>query len=175
MLKIAMKIYFDRLLSRWSEIDGGLPQAPIIEDVEPTFYLEGSDEEGIAQWRPIEKTVTTDLSEIEAVIRTELHSTIKEYFNSYWFANLGGHYHGYGIQLESVLPGIEDKIFLGKVVGYRTTHGDDRIFIPMGFEKNGLLVVVENGSGRVCFEEYGSNRFEEVAESLESLIANLIP
>ncbi|PFD67357.1 SecY interacting protein Syd, partial [Bacillus cereus] len=100
-------------------------------------------------------------------------NSIKEYYNSYWFLDLGGNYLGYDFELNPVIPGIELHDFYVSLQGYRGAHDNQLNNIPIGMEFNGLLVVVDNENGQVKLEDYESRSFEVICDSLAELILNL--
>ncbi|MGA8943075.1 MAG: SecY-interacting protein Syd [Thermoactinomyces sp.] len=70
------------------------------------------DEEGNVSWKLMEKHKNHDLTGLENQLGVVLHPSIKEYFNSYWFASLDGFIGKHYIRLEAVLPNIELDSFI---------------------------------------------------------------
>ncbi len=64
----------------------------------------------------------------------QLHNSIKEYYNSYCFLDLGGNYLGYDFELNPVIPGIELHDFYVSLQGYRGAHDNQLNNIPIGME-----------------------------------------
>lgn len=64
----------------------------------------------------------------------QLYNSIKEYYNSYWFLDLGGNYLGYDFELNPVIPGIELHDFYVSLQGYRGAHDNQLNNIPIGME-----------------------------------------
>lgn len=94
------------------------------------------------------------------------------YFNSYWFADLDGFIGNHYIRLEPVLPNIELDSFESNLEGYKNNHNKvDKT--PIGVEGNGLIVVLDNVSGKVELEDFERGSFEEISDSLDELIASL--
>ncbi|BFH16751.1 SecY-interacting protein Syd [Paenibacillus melissococcoides] len=104
--------YFDELLSYWNNTFGTLPKTPFDEEANPSLYQGEPDEDEYVSWKPIEKEMQEDFEAIEANIDLHLHSSIKEYFNSFWFLNLQGFYNSKLIILEPVQPGMDINNFL---------------------------------------------------------------
>ncbi|HDR6330238.1 TPA: SecY-interacting protein Syd [Bacillus thuringiensis] len=95
-----------------------------------------------------------------------------DYFNSYWFADLDGFIGNHYIRLEPVLPNIELDSFESNLEGYKNNHNKvDKT--PIGVEGNGLIVVLDNVSGKVELEDFERGSFEEISDSLDELIASL--
>jgi len=172
-MKSEMTRYFEWLLQSWQQLNKTLPKIPRDEEAEQSLYVGEPDEAGWVCWKPVEKTVTHDLSGIEEELGTEMHASVDEYFNCYWFCALGGKYKSHSVQLEAVLPGIELRSFVSKLASYKSTHQGAMRAVPIGVEKNGLLVVVDNATGKVLLEDYEEAVYEPLADSLEQLIAEL--
>ncbi|MDR4156665.1 SecY interacting protein Syd [Bacillus cereus] len=172
-MKNEMKNCFDKIIREWQDCNNSLPKSLWIEEAE-TFIYEGEpDTEGYVFWKPLEKNIIHDFSDIEKDLGIELHNSIKEYYNSYWFLDLGGNYLGYDFELNPVIPGIELHDFYVSLQGYRGAHDNQLNNIPIGMEFNGLLVVVDNENGQVKLEDYESRSFEVICDSLAELILNL--
>ncbi len=158
------KEYFDRGLNF-------LFKTPYNEKVNFVIYHGEIEEEEIS-WEPVEKYIKTDLTIIEERFGIKFHDSVYHYFNSYWFADLDGFIGDHYISLEAVLPNIELENFEGKLEGYEKDHRKlDKI--PIGVEGNGLLVVLNNVSGKVELEDFERGLFIEVSNSLNELISSL--
>jgi hypothetical protein len=77
------------------------------------------------------------------------------------------------LQLQPVHPGIETKGFLVKLLGYRDAHDGLMDHVPIGTERNGLLVVVSSQDGQVKLEDYERGALHPLAVSLPELIRGL--
>jgi hypothetical protein len=169
-----MASYFEALLEVWQTKHHGLPMAPFDEDAEGFIYSGAIDEGGWARWRPVEKMVEHDLSDIEEELGVTLHDSIKSYFNSFWFCSLGGKFRDYALQLVPVKPGIELDSFSRNLRGYKLAHEDKLENIPIGFETTqSLLLVVDNSTGEVKLEDSESVSFQPIADSLETVILGM--
>ncbi|PFQ87122.1 hypothetical protein COL17_25630 [Priestia megaterium] len=102
----------------------------------------------------------------------KFHSSIDCYFNSYWFAELDGFLDSHYITLEAVLPNVELDTFERNLKGYKRNR-DKLDKVPIGIEGNGLVVVIDNLSGRVELENFERGCFKKIANSLEDLISSL--
>ncbi len=58
------------------------------------------------------KNIIHDFSDIEKDLEIQLHNSIKEYYNSYWFLDLGGNYLGYDFELNPVYQELNCMIFM---------------------------------------------------------------
>lgn len=173
-MKKEMKNYFDKLINVWRGFNNSLPKVQFNEDALDTIYDGRADQDDYISWKPVEKNVVSDFKEVEQVLEVQLHQDIKEYFNSYWFAELAGFYKGYNLILEPVLPGIEINNFVIQLIGYKEAHDGQLKNIPIGFEgENNFLIVIDNESGVVKLEDYECGKYEVIADNLEDLINNL--
>lgn len=171
-VKEAMKKYFQMrketaaqgldFLFKTPEIDQGL-----------LIYEGMADEEGYRSWKPVEMTVFPDIKKLEDEFALHLHTSIAAYFSSYWFSDLDGFFKDHYIALESVLPNTEINSFRELLKGYKKAHGNSLANIPIGIEGEGLVVVVDNSSGKIRLEDYERGTFEDLAESIEDVIENM--
>ncbi len=171
-IKKAMKKYFQM---RKETADQGLDflfKTPETEK-DLLIYKGMADEEGYRSWKPVEMTVSPQMREVEDEFSLHLHQSIIAYFSSYWFADLDGFFKDYYIALQPVLPNAEVNSFRELLKGYKKAHGDSLENIPIGIEGNGLLVVVDNSTGKIRLEDYEWGTFEDLAESLEDVIENM--
>lgn len=76
------------------------------------------------------------------------------------------------LMLEAVLPNIELDTFERNLKGYKINH-DKLDKVPIGIEGNGLVVVINNISGKIELEDFERGCFKEIANSLEDLISSL--
>lgn len=88
-----------------------------------------------------------DFNEIESEYKVQLHSSVKRYFNSYWFLELTGWFSSYHINLHPVVPGIKPGHFISLLKDYIESKNDIFKYIPIGFESNGMLIVLDNSTG----------------------------
>lgn len=174
MIKTAMSKYFTRLLEAWKKTDNTLPMTVRLDEAEPFIFVGQENEDGWIQWMPTEKETKYDLAPVEEKLEVKLHSSIKEYYNSYWFCNLGGSYGDHRISLDPVIPGVYIEDFIEKLQGYKQVHNGKLDKIPIGLEAGqDLLIVVDNQSGQLLIEDHDRGTYEVLASSLEELISNL--
>ncbi|MFE4352052.1 SecY-interacting protein Syd [Peribacillus butanolivorans] len=148
-------------------------KTPVTEDVNSIIYEGEVDEDDYITWKPVEKTTSHDLEQLEENLEVVFHKSIIEYFNSYWFDDLDGFLNDFYIKLEAILPNFEFDSFRGTIEGYKTNHNNRLENIPLGIEGNGLLVVIDNESGIVKLEDFERDSFEIISESIEALISKL--
>ncbi|HDR4371110.1 SecY interacting protein Syd [Bacillus thuringiensis serovar nigeriensis] len=172
-MKEVMKDYFEKFIDKWMEYNNSLPQIACNEDVDEFIYSGEEDEYGYISWKPIEKGVGFSFDEIESQYNVQLHDSVKQYFNSYWFLELTGWISSYNINLHPVIPGIEPNYFISLVKDYAESKEDIFKFIPIGFESNGMLIVLDNNTGEILVEDFELNEYKQITNSLESLISQL--
>ncbi|MBA4601728.1 SecY-interacting protein Syd [Thermoactinomyces mirandus] len=168
-----MEEYFKKRKEVYDKGVEFLFKTPINEYVDPHIYEGEVDEEGYISWKPIEKHKNHDLTRLENQLGVVFHPSIKEYFNSYWFATLDGFIGNHYIKLEAVLPNIELDSFTYMVKGYKSNHNNKLDHIPLGIEGNGLIVVVDNQYGTVQLEDFERKSFDMLADNIASLISQL--
>ncbi|MGW6299768.1 SecY-interacting protein Syd [Peribacillus butanolivorans] len=145
----------------------------VTEELNSIIYEGEVDEEDYITWKPVEKTTSHDLKQLEENLEVVFHKSIIEYFNSYWFADLDGFLNDFYIKLEAVLPNFEFDSFQRTLEGYKSNHNNRLENIPLGIEGNGLLVVIDNENGKVKLEDFERNSFDIISESIEELISKL--
>lgn len=102
-----------------------------------------------------------------------IHESIKEYFNSYWFAELTGFFDSYSLILESVLPGAELNNFYAEVAGFYINYNNLN-YIPIGIESNTTFsIVVDNQTGAVGLFDDENEKYIPLMNSLASLIDSI--
>ncbi|MBH8585818.1 SecY-interacting protein Syd [Thermoactinomyces sp. CICC 10520] len=171
-MKEAMKTYFARRKAAYDQGAAFLFKTPRLEGVAPLIYEGEEEEEGCISWKPVEKHIIHDFTELENQMGAVLHPSIKPYFNSYWFAELDGFIENDCIHWSRCCPRIELDGFAYMVKGYRENH--PRLeHIPLGMEGNGRIVVVDNQHGTVRLEDFERNSFTFLADDIPSLLTRL--
>ncbi|WP_035431938.1 SecY-interacting protein Syd [Bacillus sp. UNC322MFChir4.1] len=173
-MKDEMGKYFDQLIEAWSGFNNSLPKVPWNDAIIPTIYEGEVDQDEYICWKPVEKNIIHDFRDIEQVLGIIFHESIKDYFNTYWFAELVGFYKSYNIILEPVLPGIELNNFVVQLIGYKEVHEDKLDNIPLGVEGgSSFLVVIDNNTGIVKLEDFETGKYEVISDSIERLISDI--
>lgn len=172
-LKEAMHRYFQAYLDA-HEREGREPRVEWLEEVDPRLYSGPADSEGYVSWRPEEKTERTPLESLEDSSGVKLHSSIGEYFNSFWFLGMGGAVKDHFVELFPVVPGKELDEISQYARRYVEAHDGETRFVPIGFDANqSLLVVIDNETGAVMLEDDERGSLELLATSLDELIEQL--
>lgn len=143
------------------------------EEIDSFIYQGEMDDDEEILWKPVVKNTNHDLKEIEERLDIKFHSSVNEYFNSYWFADLDGFIDSHYIRLEAVLPNIELDSFESTLEGYKNNHGNRLDKIPIGIEGNGLIVVLDNKNGRIELEDFERGSLDVISNSLMELISSL--
>ncbi|EPY12855.1 MULTISPECIES: SecY-interacting protein Syd [Paenibacillus] len=170
----SLKEYFETLHNYWNSSYGTLPQVPFDELINPMLYQGEPDEEEYVSWLPKLKETNEDFKAIESDIGLCLHSSIKEYFNSYWFLELQGFFHSKLIHLEPVEPGKDLRNFFVNQKTYEENQGKQLKNIHIGFiSPDDLALVINNETGEVLQENFETGELTVIAESLEMLISEL--
>lgn len=171
--KEAMQIYFQMRKEVAAEGLDFLFKTPVSSDANLIIYEGEADEDEYISWKPVEMAVSQNFTRLEDEFDMNLHKSIVDYFNSYWFADLDGFFKEHYITLEPVLPSTGLSSFRESLKGYKKNHGDSLEKVPIGIEGNGLLVVIENNSGIIQLEDFERGTFEYIAENVQELIGNL--
>ncbi|KGR83949.1 SecY-interacting protein Syd [Lysinibacillus odysseyi] len=172
-MKQAFNIYFGKLLDKWREYNNSLPQISFNEEVDEFMYESKEDEYGYVFWKPKEKRELFNFDEVESQCNVQLHNSIKQYFNSCWFLELTGYFSSYHINLHPVIPGVEPDYFISILKDYVESQHDILKYIPIGFESNGMLIVLDNNTGEIFIEDFELNEYKPLSKSLDQLIQGL--
>src|SRR5271166_5882052 len=117
-IKEAMKAYFRRLME-----GRPLPKTCRIEDVDPMLFVGEADQAGWIEWTPIEKATKAVFATLEERAGATLHSSIKEYYDAFWFMDMGGRFREHRIELDPVIPGVETADLATMLLGGRFGSG----------------------------------------------------
>ncbi|WP_410983051.1 SecY-interacting protein Syd [Bacillus cereus] len=172
-MKAIMQHYFESYLLKWSDWNGTHPQIPFDAEIDQRLYIGEKDEDGYIFWKPREKDEYDDFQEFEKELNATLHSDIKEYYNSYWFLEMIGWIDNYNISLFPVTPGIESFLFIERVQDYLFLRQGDEIYIPIGFESSGMLILMNNRTGEIVIEDFETEEYRHLSVSLKGLISRL--
>ncbi|ORX80841.1 hypothetical protein BCR32DRAFT_299851 [Anaeromyces robustus] len=150
-------------------------------DEDSPFYLGRyeNDKEQV-YWKPIKMNGEIfNFEELEKKIGVKLWSSIKEYYQTYWFLDYIEHYiDKYGIlhevHMPAVEPGFEIKSLEYAIEDYQENTGDySNDFIPFGYDYlTSMPIMIENSTGKVYLYEDGIEKgeFKFLCDSLEELL-----
>lgn len=172
-MKQELDDYFKRKYARWRQYKNSLPMISWDEEVPSFMYIGEIDNESYVQWKEIPKVEIYEFSEVRDEYNIELHSDIKEYFNLYWFLELTGIYEDYSVILEPVVPGIGLRDFYRNLKEYYHSHRNQLKYIPIGFESEGFIILVDNETGEVLIEDHERGTYEKIADNLAALIKEM--
>ena len=178
-VKDAMAAYFARRLA-----DGRPLVSADTEDVDPLLFVGPPDDDGWVEWKPQPKSEQSDFAEIERRAGVTLHVSIKEYYNAFWFLDMGGKFRAGSATLDPVRPGVgladlEAKLFGADYGDFRTTgyiaaHNGELRHVPIGLHHPGdLLLAVDNTSGAIAVEDHQTGKFQVITAGLAELISEL--
>jgi len=103
-----------------------------------------------------------------------LHHDLKEYFNTYWFLSLQGFYSSRLVNIEPVEPGKSILEFFEFMKQYEENNGRKFRYIQMGFiSPEEMAIIFDNITGQILIENYETEEYEFLANSLAELINNL--
>ena len=177
-VKAAMKKYFDALETLYKDKTGDLPYFPYDPTLPPIIYVGSPTKEEWIRWRAVEKNTVTDLTKLEEQLHIKFHSSIFEYFNSYWFAFLNGTVAESECELLPVLPGREIDEFVTlqyQYSQYCASLNRPMKYTPIGSEvEPSNAIVVNNINGKVFVEDIESQSYKLISKSLARFIEMLI-
>ena len=170
----ALNCYFEEFVNMWRSKYGTYPKVSWDEEIDSRLYLNEPDEDEYVYWKPVEKTEMDNFTEIEKSLGMNLHNEIKEYFNSYWFLNLQGFYGPRLVNLEPVEPGKSILEFFQVMQQYEQKNGRELRYIQIGFiSPEDMAIVFDNETGEILIENFETEAYELLANSLAELITSL--
>ncbi|KOY15996.1 Syd protein [Paenibacillus xylanivorans] len=172
-MQISMRNYFELRLQRYNEGVNFLFTTEYNQKVASIIYQGEINDDGEIGWKPVVKNELHSLDTLEEKFNCKFYSSIYDYFNSYWFADLDGFIDGRYVSLEPVLPGMELKSFEKKLQGYKNNHKNKLGYVVIGIEGNGLVVVVNNHNGKVELEDFERGEFTVLSNNLDEFISSL--
>jgi|GEM_PF-763231 len=172
-IQVSMRNYFELRLQRYNEGVNFLFTTEYNQKVASIIYQGEINDDGEIGWKPVVKNETHSLDALEEKFNCKFYTSIYDYFNSYWFADLDGFIDGRYINLEPVLPGMELNSFEKKLQGYKNNHKNKLEYVPIGIEGNGLVVVVNNHNGKVELEDFERGEFTVLSNNLVEFISSL--
>ncbi|MGG4466558.1 hypothetical protein ABER68_00810 [Paenibacillus alvei] len=115
-----------------------------------------------------------NFTEIEEKLALNIHPSLKEYFNSYWFLNLQGFYGTRLVNLEPVEPGKSLLEFFKIMKQYEENNGRELRYIQIGFvSPEDLAIMFDNETGHILIEDFETEVHEFFVNSLAELINDL--
>jgi hypothetical protein len=173
-VKKALNKYFKELLDYWNRKYGTLPKTSWDEDVNPLLFQAEPDEEEYIYWKPKLKDRHEDFDKIEKMIGITINSTVKEYFDSYWFLEIEGFYNSKRINLEPNEPDKDIVRYFQNMKQYEKNIGNLFRYIQIGvISPEDMSIAVDNETGKIVIQDYETGNVEVMAESLEELIEGL--
>lgn len=180
VLKKVMEKCFKLQQEFWKDQFNSYPKAPYMEEFDELFIENSTDEEGYAEWKPIEQNTKIEENIIEKTLGIKLNSELKEFYSSYCFMQLIGKMGNGtivnidGIPSKKINEYILEKyidssqvdkygIFTGKYdlfeLGSATIDGND-----------GFLVCFDNIKGSVLFIYFVEKKIYDIGMSLNGLL-----
>lgn len=172
MIKECLKTYLDKYFECYKNYTGTYPTIPYEEDEKSSLWYGEADEEGYIQWIYKEKDRQTNFSDLEDALDLILPDAAKEFYNSYYFLQLQGFYHGESVRLDAVsdcrdiLQDLKNGMFEMK----------DKKYLHMGIYSNmDLALCMEVSTGAIVWVDYDCENVEKLADSLEEFLNKMTP
>ena len=172
MIKECLKTYLDKYFACYKNYRGTYPAVPYDEEEKSSLWYGEPDEEEYIQWMYKEKDKQTDFSDLENEPELALPDAAKEFYNSYYFLQLQGFYHGESVNFDpisdsrDILRDLRTCIF--EINGKKYLH--------MGIYSNmDLALCMETDTGAIVQADYDSKNVEKLADSLEEFLDQMTP
>lgn len=129
-------------------------------------------------WLPVVQQPAADFSNVELALEMSLHPDIKDFYSSFYGANLAAE-HPRG-KLALLMPWNSADIarlqenIIGHILMKRRLKQRETVFFAVTDDENIMLSVL-NSSGEVYLEQVGKDVEQKVAANLAELLAQLTP
>ena len=166
-VKDALKARFEYMMSDITTIDD-YPTIPFSNNVDPKIYIGEKNNSGWIAWKPLEKDVIHDFSDIEAELGVNIHESIKEYFNSYWFMELYTPFGKYNFNMTHVPPNEEFKHVLRNWENAKTYFGTDNLHLTLGrhHQRKTHDLIINNKTGQVATFDHDTEKLKIICNDL---------
>lgn len=176
-VKSALPALFDRYLRAFEARDGGLPRQEYEPDWISPCQIGEPDDQGTIAWRPVGKWRPQEFEGLESALELTLHPDIRDYYGSYWSANLAlTHAEG---DLTLLMAWNEDDFdrLIANLIGHALQQRRAGVGLTIFFACTDTdhVLSIENATGRVVLEEPGLPPLREFGSSLGEFLADLSP
>lgn len=162
-----------RQAESWQSHGMGFPRVPWDEDVDPAIWVGEPDHEQWCAWRPLPKEGGPTLATVLGGL--EVHPSLHDYFNKWWFLSLEGSIGDFVITFEPNRPGLDPEEWVEQARGYAAAHGGRLDHVPIGLDnESSLQVVVDNRTGELSIEDWERNTHETIAQSLDDAFSRIV-
>lgn len=177
-IKSSVKDFFVRLNEAYKKTGKKL-KVPFNPKVSSVMYEGLEDDEGYIAWKVVEQKETVNEAILSSEIGFDIHISLIEFLNSYYFFELSGTYDNYGVDFDSIVPNTILKNFISRRYISLKTDVEKIDLIQIGvicMENNdNFLMCFVNNTGQIVYYDYDKGNIEVISDSLEELINNLEP
>lgn len=146
MIKVAIKIFFEKQKNLHIKTFGTLPTVPYNRNADPSLYIGAPDEDEYIQWTYLEA------KEIEA---EGLNAELTEFYSAYYYWELRGHwnnisyYFPHVVNIEEAVRTAEFALERGKelfpeennaVIAYCSISGNDGLLLVYSQDDSSLFI-----------------------------------
>lgn len=179
-IKEVMEKCFKMQQEFWKDNFNSYPKTPYMEEFNELFIENSIDEEGYAEWKPIEQNTKIEENKIEKTLGLKLNLELKEFYSSYCFMQLIGKMRNGTIVYFDKIPSkkineyiLEKYIDSSQVEKYDIFKSKCDLF-ELGSAtidgNDGFLVCFDNIKGSVLFIYFVEKKVYDIGMSLYDLL-----
>jgi len=178
VIKKSIKEYFDRLIAEGKDYDR-VSKVPYSPRIPSEMYVGTEDGDGYIYWQLIERMESIDKEILSQEIGFEIHESLLEFINCYFFLDISGLYK----DLEITFDSITSSTNIGKFILRRCENlSINRVqirYIQIGVitkdNNDNLIMCFDNTNGQIVLYDYDKEMIQFLSNSLSELIRSIKP
>lgn len=177
-IKECIKAYYEKV-DEICKIKDKQMKVPYNPRVASEMFIGSEDDEGYITWSLTERQEPVDSKVLSDNIGIQVHSSLIEFIDSYFFMEMEGVYNEYDIEFDCITPNTVLSSFLSRRHITLVINEEQLDLIQIGIinsdGNDNLLMCLVNSTGQIVSYDYDKKTIQVISESLVELIINLDP